>query len=401
MYQMTEGQKLKKKYLFMTLLLTALIFGLGAPKAMAATMDFTINPQIPSNQANPGEGFYDLLMPTPGSQENLQIVFKNVSKKTVTVETAVASATTATSGVVQYTPNNIKADKTLKYDLKSLVQIPSEITLSPDQTKIVTVKVSMPSESFHGIIAGGLTFKEKGNSQSTSSNKGIMITNAYQYMVSVLMRQFHDKQAPQLVLNNVVAGQENARNVISVNLENTAAYFLNNMNVNAQVVGLDNSSLKYSFKNSAMQMAPNSNFNMAIPVSLQGALTANQYSKPLQAGKYRMTMTAYGQEDSAGSYSAPDTTGTTQHYDYRWTFTKDFTITQAQAAALNKTDMSLPKPNYFWIYVMNGLAVVLVAAFVTFFVVSRKRKKAHANEKDQLQAKIDAMQKELEAKNKD
>lgn len=167
----------------------------------------------------------------------------------------------------------------------------------------------MPSESFHGIIAGGLTFKEKGNSQSTSSNKGIMITNAYQYMVSVLMRQFHDKQAPQLVLNNVVAGQENARNVISVNLENTVAYFLNNMNVNAQVVGLDNSSFKYSFKNSAMQMAPNSNFDMAIPISLQGALTANQYSKPLQAGKYRMTMTAYGQEDSAGSYSAPDTTG--------------------------------------------------------------------------------------------
>lgn len=54
---MTEGRKLKKKYLFMTLLLTALIFGLGAPKAMAATMDFTINPQIPSNQANPGEVF--------------------------------------------------------------------------------------------------------------------------------------------------------------------------------------------------------------------------------------------------------------------------------------------------------------------------------------------------------
>ncbi|MGM9885904.1 MAG: hypothetical protein ACI31W_01505 [Lactococcus sp.] len=49
LYQMTEGRKLKKKYLFMTLLLTALIFGLGAPKAMAATMDFTINPQIPSN----------------------------------------------------------------------------------------------------------------------------------------------------------------------------------------------------------------------------------------------------------------------------------------------------------------------------------------------------------------
>lgn len=71
---------MKKKFIFI-FFLSCFIFSLGTLKVSAATMDFTISPQIPSNQANPDEGFFDLLMPNPGSEQNLQIVFKNISKK--------------------------------------------------------------------------------------------------------------------------------------------------------------------------------------------------------------------------------------------------------------------------------------------------------------------------------
>lgn len=148
-----------------------------------------------------------------------------------------------------------------------------------------------------------------------------------------------------------------------------------------------------------MQMAPNSNFNLAIPVSIQGPLASNQYSKPLQAGNYKMTMTAYGQEDSSGVYSALDTSGQLQHYDYRWSFSKNFTITQAQANKLNRTDMSIQKVNDNWLIGLGAGVLLFILVVFFFLFILRKRRKKSNDEKRALQNKINDMQKELEKKN--
>ncbi|WP_096816992.1 DUF916 and DUF3324 domain-containing protein [Lactococcus fujiensis] len=389
---------MKKKFIFI-FFLSCFIFSLGTLKVSAATMDFTISPQIPSNQANPDEGFFDLLMPNPGSEQNLQIVFKNISKKAITVEASIAPATTSSTGIVQYTETQGSLDPSLKYNIKDLVQFPSEINLLAGESKTISFRVKMPDVNFNGLIAGGLTFKEKASHQSTNSTKGIMLTNLYQYMISILMRQVHNKQMPQLTLSNVDASQNNTRNVIAVNLENSAPYFFCNLNVKADVTGLTNKTLSYHFKNSSMQMAPNSNFNLAIPVSIQGPLASNQYSKPLQAGNYKMTMTAYGQEDSSGVYSALDTSGQLQHYDYRWSFSKNFTITQAQANKLNRTDMSIQKVNDNWLIGLGAGVLLFILVVFFFLFILRKRRKKSNDEKRALQNKINDMQKELEKKN--
>ena len=66
---------------------------------------------------------------------NLTITLKNTTDKTVVVEEEIASATTNINGVVEYSPNKIKADSTLKYNLVDYASIPKEVSLQPNSSQ--------------------------------------------------------------------------------------------------------------------------------------------------------------------------------------------------------------------------------------------------------------------------
>mgnify|MGYP002233236536 FL=1 len=51
------------------------------------------------------------------------------------VEEEIASATTNINGVVEYSPNKIKADSTLKYNLVDYASIPKEVSLQPNSSQ--------------------------------------------------------------------------------------------------------------------------------------------------------------------------------------------------------------------------------------------------------------------------
>ena len=90
-------------------------------------------------------------------------------------------------------------------------------------------------------------------------------------------------------LNSVEPSQVNYRNVINANLQNPMAGYLNQMYVQAEVKGLSNSKLSYKANKEMLQMAPNSNFDY--PVSIGDG-------NKLEAGKYRLSMTVYGQKNN-------------------------------------------------------------------------------------------------------
>lgn len=377
---------IKKLLFLLTVLVTVGTFG----KVSANEFNFSVNPVLPENQANK-VGYFDLLM-KPGTSQTLTVSVENSTDKTVVVEQAIASATTNINGVVEYSPNTIKSDTSLSYNLADLAKLPKEITLTPHSKQDVHIEINMPNKDFKGIISGGITFKEKNTETKTnSSSKGLSIQNKYAYVVALLMQQDKAKVAPDLKLNTVAPGQVNFRNVINANLQNPKAGYLNQMYVNTTVKSLTNSNLSYTSNKESMQMAPNSNFDYPISVG---------EGQRIQAGKYRLTMTVYGQKNLNGKYAMKDVKGKEQKFDYQWQFTRDFEITGEKASELNKKDVTV-KPDYSWlIWLIVGIIIVLLA-FLFFFILWKRRKKEEEEneemvEKADLQIQLDRIKKELE-----
>ena len=71
------------------------------------------------------------------------------------------SATTNLNGVVEYGQNGIKPDKTLRFNLKDYVEAPKEIILPKHSQKTLPLTITMPKDSFDGVMVGGITLKEK------------------------------------------------------------------------------------------------------------------------------------------------------------------------------------------------------------------------------------------------
>ncbi|MEB5953221.1 WxL protein host-binding domain-containing protein, partial [Enterococcus innesii] len=122
------------------------------------------------------------------------------------------------------------ADETLPYDMADLIEVEKEITI-PKQSQItLPLKITMPSESFEGVIAGGLTLKETTEETDTADSEeeqGLAIKNEYAYVVAILLRQNTAEVAPDLKLLDVGPGQVNSRNTINVTLQNPEAAYLN------------------------------------------------------------------------------------------------------------------------------------------------------------------------------
>ncbi|MDR2833907.1 MAG: DUF916 and DUF3324 domain-containing protein [Streptococcaceae bacterium] len=374
-------KKLLKNFLIVMLLTIGGL--LGVTSAHASSFNFSVNPILPDNQVDKNVGYFDLLM-TPGQKQTVEVAVSNSTDKEVTVEVGIAPATTNINGTVEYSPNDIKPDPTLKHNMKDLAITPGEIKLAPKSSQTVKVDVTMPNEAFKGIIAGGITFKQKSSETdtATSDQKGVSIKNEYAFAVGLLMRQNPERVSPDLTLNNVFANQVNARNVISANLQNKATGFLNQMIVNAHIKGITDTSVTFNLLKSMMQMAPNTNFDLPIPVSIQGALGANTFSEPLKAGKYHLSMVVNGQKDPNGPYKAKDEQGKEETYLYQWKFERDFEITGAKADELNKLDVTIKQGWPWWYWLLMALAALLVIFFL-FFILWKRRKKDEEEEEEE------------------
>ena len=353
-----------KKHLFLGFLIC---FALCLAKpAFANQFNFSVKPNLPENQIGQ-TGYYNLLMKS-GQKQIVTVDLSNATDKMVTVEAAVASATTNSNGVVEYSPNAIKSDESLKYNLVDFVKLPKEISLAPKSTKNVEIQVEMPSNATSGTIAGGLTFKQKSSEiadKKDDKKQGLSIQNNYAYVVGFLMSQSETKIAPELNLTTVKAGQINYRNMILANLQNPKMAYLNQMQVEANVTGLTDASLSYTQNREMLQMAPNTNFDYGLPTG---------DGQKLQAGKYRLTMTVYGQKDPNGQYKAKDSSGKENNFLYRWQFTRDFEISGEQAKALNAKDVTIKKDNS-WIWWLILAAILLILLLIFFFILWKRRKK--------------------------
>ncbi|PLS37085.1 cell wall anchor protein [Carnobacterium maltaromaticum] len=313
----------------------------------ASELNFAAIPTIPENQLNKEKTYFDLVMKENASQ-TIEVKLRNDTNKEVIVEPSVNSATTNINGVVEYGKVKDKPDSTLLYNLKDMVSVAKEVSIPAKSEVTVPLTITMPKESFKGILAGGITLQEKESDgkKDAKNGEGLAIENRYAYVIGLVIRLSDEKIAPQMTLQNVKPDQVNARNVITANLQNPTARFINKLSVQAQITRKGNSEVLFKEDKEGMQMAPNSNFNF--PVALNG--------KKLEAGTYVFKATATSKDD-------------------KWDFEKEFTIDSKTAKELNDKDVSI-ESSYTWLYLLVGcVLLILLLAIITLVLILRKKKK--------------------------
>lgn len=312
----------------------------------ASELNFSVNAVIPDNQIDKEKSYFDLKV-TPGEKQKLIVKLRNTTDKEIVINPHIQSAKTNKNGVIDYTPNKIKKDDTLKIAMEDVAKVPEEVTVPPQSEKDLTIEVTVPKDKFDGVILGGIYLKE-----DTSKNKeedkenDVAIKNEYSYVVALQMRQNNNKVKPMLHMNEVNPETQNARNVIVANIQNSEPMIISKLKIDATVNKKGNKDNLAILKKENLQVAPNSNFNIAVP--LEG--------EKLEAGTYILNMKA----ESAGK---------------EWQFKKEFSISADKATTMNEKDVTLEKETPTMLYIFLGVAFLIVIAVVIYFIIRRNKRK--------------------------
>ncbi|MBC1575582.1 DUF916 and DUF3324 domain-containing protein [Listeria booriae] len=333
-----------KKLMLLFVLPIVLIGVLFHPLSPQAAANFSVTAVIPDNQIDKTKTYFDLRM-KPGQKQDLEVVLKNDTDKEITIETNANTAVTNDNGIVDYSQTDPKLDKSLKTPFSSIAKTDDEVVLPKNSSKTIKVIVTMPAESFDGIILGGLQFIEKeGDDAKKDGGEGVQIKNRYAYVVGVQLSENDTVVEPDMKLHEIKAQQINYRNAVTANLQNPEATLIKPLAIDAKVYKSGDDQVLHQAKRDGLRMAPNSNFNYAI----------DWENQPLKAGKYRLKMVA--------------TSG-----DKTWKWDEEFTIKGDDAKKYNETAVDLEK-DYTWWYIAGGALAVILLVFLAFWLGKRSKK---------------------------
>ena len=332
-------------------------------------MNFSVTAVLPENQINAKKSYFDLQM-QPGQVQTLEVEMKNDTDESVTVAVSPNTAVTNDNGIAEYGLENPTLDKTLQYPFATLAKTEKEVVLAPHTVKVQKITITMPTESYDGIIVGGIHFQEKIDaSKEKEEQSNVQIKNRFAYVIGVSLKETDTAVVPKMSLNAVKPAQVNFRNVVTANLQNTEAVIIPNLKVEGKIYTEKGKDVLFETTKENMRMVPNSNFNYAI----------NWQDKEFQPGKYRLEMKA----DSGENH---------------WKWTKYFTIDAKEAKEYNKKAVNLkkdPTKLYIWIGILLFILIILILLFLLWR--SRKKEK-ESKEKLLAQAKRELLR---ELKKKD
>ncbi|MHC9531938.1 DUF916 and DUF3324 domain-containing protein [Dellaglioa sp. L3N] len=325
---------------------TVLFFaGSQVAKVQAAAMSFSVEAQIPSNQIDKNQTYFDLKM-KPNQKQTLVVDMKNATNKAVTVEVHPNAAMTNDNGVVEYKAVNPTLDKSMTQPFSKLATTDTTVTIPAKSAIKQKIDVTMPAKPYTGLIAGGIYFTEKIDKAKEKADKsGVQIKNRYAYVVGVSLRENTTSVKPNMELLSIKPGQANYRNTLKVKLQDNKMTAIKNLKVHGKVYARNGKKVLFESKTSNMTMAPNTNFNYGISWDNQ----------EFKAGKYRLEMTA----DSGKNH---------------WEWKQNFTINGADAKKLNKKAVDLEKDYTMW-YILAGFLILLLLFLILFLILRRKNKK--------------------------
>jgi hypothetical protein len=305
--------------------------------------NFTVQTKLPDAQIEGSKNYFDVNL-SPKDETDLSIVIKNNIEKQITVNISAHTAFTNSNGVVEYAKDAPKKDPTLTYSINELLDYPKQIVLKPNETKQVDVRLTMPDESFEGLLAGGIVLQENEENES-KKDTGLSVTNQYAYVVGVVASNERDQIEPSLDLLDVHPDQINYRNVFSAVIQNRTPVFVNQLEVEAKIYKSDQKDAVFSTKKTEMQVAPNSQLDFPIPLN----------GKKFESGRYKAVITAKSGE-------------------YEWNWEKKFSIKDKSIKEFNQTDVTIEQPNHtMWVLLIIFLLMLLIILTLAVKLRSGKR----------------------------
>lgn len=325
----------------------------GTKTEAGAAGKVAISANLPENQINKDQSYFDLLM-KPGAEQEVEVTLRNNSDEAITMIGEVNPAVTNDNGVVDYSFHEGEFDETLKYPVSEIATMAKETVIPAKSTENVKIKIKMPEEEIKGVLAGGVYFKEKEVENAKDDvDTGVQIKNKFVYVIGLQMRQTEDIKdlTPELTLDpgKIKASQVNYRNVVGINLQNTEPVYIRDLMVEAKIYTKNGSEVLHESKSEDLKMAPNSNFNY-------GVSWENQEFK---SGTYLAKVTAHSVD-----------------YDKSWTWDEEFTITNDEAKKLNEEAVELEKaPTPWWVYVAITVGLILLLLLLIYLVKKQLDKK--------------------------
>ena len=314
---------------------------------------FSVSSVIPKNQINKNLSYFDLKV-APSSSQELKVKIFNNKDHEIKVKAMVTPATTCRNGFISYT-NLTNYDESLRHPLSDILKLDqSEYVVPAGDFATATALLSMPAESYDGIILGGLVFTKADDSFKTAekSQMAAQIENEYQYVVGVMLSENDNKVIANMNLKYIKSTLVNYHTGLAVNLQNDTSVIIPNLKISGTVYKKGSSEIYKSAEKENVKMAPNSNFDFMV----------DWKNHKFEAGEYRIHVVA-------------------QNEEYFWEWDENFVITPEQANDTNKDAVDLVSSNSNWVYILLAALVLALVAFLSFIIGCRCKCKCFCKSK--------------------
>ncbi|BDR59579.1 DUF916 and DUF3324 domain-containing protein [Xylocopilactobacillus apicola] len=317
---------------------------------------YTVKPNFPTNQISKyNNGYFDLLV-TPGQKQQISIDISNNTNATRKYRILAVSAKTTSQIDTNYDGGGFSNDKSLKYDFAKFGFTPKTVQLKPKSQLTVPLDFTVPNTPFKGIILGGILVRDyspQSNSKTQDGKSKMQLKNYLNYVIAIRMTE--DQQTiikPELKISNIHAISYHSYPSTGVVLRNTAMGMGSDVSVKATTYLKKDPKIRATNVANNGKIAPNTIFTFPI------LWTANKRITP---GKYHLDMTVKTSERN-------------------FKFSRDYTITPSQAAAIDKANPQIKK-SYLWLIILIIVIVILliILGFALFFFMGRGRGRQESN----------------------
>ncbi|WP_339099484.1 hypothetical protein IGL98_003264 [Enterococcus sp. DIV0840] len=302
----------------------------------------------PANQLNKNVGYYDLLM-QKGQKQKVELILHNTNQKALDVSIKLNSAKTNGNGVIDYGPNDLKEDVSLKHKFTDIVKAPERVTVPARSDKKVVIEIAMPEDTVEGLIAGGIQLQIIDEKDEKKATEKEVVQNKFAYLIGFLLSE-SDTQTikPELKFNRAYAKVYDGQYTLFLNYSNTRPIYVENMGVEIKVFKKNSNKELFQMKKNDLRMAPNSMIDF--PISLA--------DKNFVKGEYTL--------------KADVKLATGEN----WKWEKNFKVTQDDLStlAVQKKQMRPESSNSWYKWLFSGIFIVfLITTPVAFFIIKRRK----------------------------
>jgi hypothetical protein len=246
-----------------------LAVGISTEPVQAAGLTFSVSSVQSINQVDKTKTYFDVRV-MPKEVSTFQVKLTNLTDQPIQVESSVGTAQTSGSGNVWYTSADSRV-KNAPFKLENVLQGESVISLQPHETKLAKYTLTMPANSFRGVLAGAIKFSDAATVDTQSE-----FTNRFVYVLGVVL---HQGEAVKKADVSFGASWVKQKSESKLTILNKSGVFLNKAKITQTIYQAGKKiGTETSFQNG--QIAPFSSFKVTL-------------KKSLPVGNYEVATTVY------------------------------------------------------------------------------------------------------------